>query len=177
MYIWIGIDVDDQLTSVKQRTQEIERRIGFEHSNFTLPLHVSLKISFKVEESACGEVIDTLLQYYKGVAPFEIEVDGIENENTIVWIRYRENETLNRIHDDLNRILLERYGVPLHAYDLDYKFHTTLFMDDDAEKIAAAHREIREMVLPDHVRVKSLLLGTSESGALGSYRVTHRVLL
>lgn len=177
MYVWIGIDVDDQLTSVKARTQEVERRIGFEHSNFTLPLHVSLKISFRVEESARGEVIDTILQYYKGIEPFEIEVSGIEREGGIVWIRYRESETLNRIHDDLNRILLEGYGVPLHAYDLDYKFHTTLFMDDDAEKLAAAHREIREMTLPERVRVKALLLGTSESGALGSFRVVHRVLI
>ena len=177
MYIWIGIDVDDQLASVKQRTLEIEQRIGFEHSNFTLPLHVSLKISFKVEDSVSGEVIDAILQYYKGIESFEIEVSGIEIENTIVWIRYHGNETLNRIHDDLNRILLEGYGVPLHVYDLDYKFHTTLFMDDDAEKIAAAHREIREMTLPKRVRVKALLLGTSKSGTLGSFRVAHRVLL
>lgn len=177
MYVWIGIDVDSQLVSVKKQAQNIERKIGFDHSNFTLPLHISLKISFQVEQNVYGEVVDTILQYYKGIAPFEIEVGGFENENTIAWIRYRESEMLNRIHDDLNRILLERYGVALHPYDLDYKFHTTLFMDRDAEKIALAYREIENAKLPKRIFVRTLLLGASQTGALGSYRVTHRVSL
>ena len=44
MYIWVGIKVEDQLKMVKAQAQRIENEIGFDHSNFTLPLHISLKI-------------------------------------------------------------------------------------------------------------------------------------
>ena len=51
MYIWIGINVSDQLLTVGEKARQIENEIGFVNSNFTLPLHVSLKISFPVEDA------------------------------------------------------------------------------------------------------------------------------
>ena len=50
MYIWLGINVSDQLREVEAKAREVEDRIGFANSNFTLPPHVSLKISFPVQD-------------------------------------------------------------------------------------------------------------------------------
>lgn len=175
MYIWTGIDVDSQLTEVKSQVKALEESIGFNNSNFTLPFHISLKISFEVDDAIYPDVVNTIIEYYKILKPFDIEVSGIEIENVIVWLRMKGSEIINKIHDDLDRILMEKYGVPRHEYDLDYKFHTTFFMDSDEEKISSAYREIKDIKIPSSLYVDSFLIGASETGALGTYKVTHNI--
>ncbi len=171
MYIWVGIDMDNQLEEIREAAKAAERAIGFRHSNFTLPLHVSLKISFPVSNELASAVMADVLEIYKSVSPFLIPVSGLQNEGTIAWIRMGESKELNALHDALNEMLLSRYGVPLHEYDTDYKFHTTLFMDEDSDKVARGYAAVKNTPLPNRLRVERLLIGTSNSGALGSYQV------
>ncbi len=171
MYIWVGIDVDGQLSPIKERAKTVERAIGFVNSNFTLPLHISLKISFRVEEALADRVMEDILLLYREVTPFSLPVKGLENEDTIAWIRMGESEELNLLHDRLNEMLLTRYRIPLHEYDTDYKFHTTLFMDNDTKKVKRAYDAVKDTPPPHSLQVKRLIIGTSPTGALGSYHV------
>jgi 2'-5' RNA ligase len=175
MYVWIGINVNDQLLALRNEAKKIEDSIGFSTSCYTLPYHISLKISFAVDDNLYPSVVDDILTYYKKIKPFEIYIKGIENEQTISWIRMQDNDKLNQIHDDLNLLLLNKYGIPYHEYDLDYKFHTTLFMDSDSEKVMVAYNQIKEMELPNSLLVNKMLIGASKTGALGSFSVTHEV--
>lgn len=176
MYIWVGIDVDEQLTEVRNQALQIDRSLQFQNSCFTLPLHISLKMSFHVDNTVADEVLSTIEQYYRSIEPFEIPVKAIEDEHVIVWIRMQENRRLNQIHDDLNRILGERFGVGLHAYDQDYKFHTTLFMDHDPYRISSAYQKIRDVEIPSVLRANRFVIGISQSGALGTYSVIREVV-
>ena len=175
MYIWIGIDVNDQLEALRSRGKEIEDKIGFSNSCYTLPYHISLKISFEVDNDIYSQVIMDILNYYNTINPFELDVRGIENEGTIAWIRMKENHILNQIHDDLDLLLLNKYGIPRHEYDLDYKFHTTLFMDSNSEKVMMAYDQIKGFELPKTLMVNKMLIGSSETGALGTFKITHNV--
>ncbi len=171
MYIWLGINVHEPLIAAYERAKEVACKLCLEQSCTTLPFHVSLKISFPVTEEQFDSVVDTVEDYFSTIRPFSVEVAGMEVEDTIAWIRMRRNPDLDRIHDDLNRMLLEQYGVPLHEYDTDYKYHTTLFMDDDPQKIAAAAAQMDGIPLPDVLTVNRLLLGCSPTGKVGTYRV------
>ena len=175
MYIWVGIEVESQIAEIKKSAFEIEKKIGFENSNFTLPMHISLKISFPVDDSVANDVIYDIEQLYRLVTPFEIDVDRIECYENISWIRYKQNDKIDEIHDRLNAMLFEKYGVGLHEYDCDYKFHTTLFMENNEEKIRMAYEMIKNVYLPKMISVNKLLIGVSESGKLGSYRVFREV--
>ncbi len=175
MYLWIGIDVEDDLEALKIKTRKIEREIGFAHSNFTLPLHISVKISFPIKEHLREAIIDDILAYYHTLSPFALTPTGIECEDTIVWVRYKQSAALDKIHDALNALLHDRYGVGLHEYDLDYKFHTTCFMDENVEKIQRAYALIKDEPLPASVMASRFVIGYSESGALGTYRILHTV--
>ena len=171
MYIWVGADVDGQLSEIKEIARKAEGEIGPSHSNFTLPLHISLKMSFCVDDDVSGEVIDTLTELYFSFRRFNVTVKGIEHFGNIVWIRMGESEELNLIHDRLNGMLSEKYGVGLHPYDCDYMFHTTLFMDDDEEKVGAAYLRVKDAPLPEKLTIDKLVIGTSQSGDLGTYKV------
>ena len=64
MFIWVGIDVDSQLKEIKECTQTVENELRFKYSNFKLPLHISLKISFEVTDDMFENVIEDILEVY-----------------------------------------------------------------------------------------------------------------
>jgi len=175
MYIWLGINVDDQLCDLRSKAIEVERKLGMKNSCYTLPMHISLKISFPVSDELFDSIVNDVERIYSSHQTFDIDVKGIENENVIVWIRMKENEKLNAMHDELNELLLKKYGVPLHEYDMDYKFHTTLFMDNDTDKLSEAYDKVKNEPIPDMLRVNSFVIGTSPSGALGTYSVYKEI--
>ena len=110
MYIWIGIDVDEQVKNIREKVREQEILSGVEKSNLTLPFHISLKMSFPMEEARAAAVMDAVEAYLRTIKPFEIPVAGIEYHTTITWIRMRENPALDRIHDGLDAMLAERFA-------------------------------------------------------------------
>lgn len=177
MHLWTAINIDGQLEEVKKKARCIEQEIGFKSSAFDLPSHISLKISFPVDSNAEARVIETILAYYKTLKPFSVDVKGIEVEGTIVWIRIKENAILDSIHKELDRILSEKHGITPHPFDLDFKFHSTLFLDPDKEKIATAYNKIKKIEIPSSLRAGELIIGASPSGEIGTYSVIRTVAL
>lgn len=175
MYIWIGIDVDDQLGEIKNKALNIDKEINFKNSCFTLPLHISLKTAFQIDKSLFEKVIATINDYYLSIRPFEICIDKLEKYDNIIWIRMHRNEELDKIHDDLNNILKDEFNISLHEYDLDYKYHTTLFMDDNYNDINEAYSLIKDEKLPSKIIANQFLIGISESGELGTYSVYKKI--
>ena len=69
MYIWTGIDMDDQLAGIREQVRQLEREQGVTNSNLTLPFHISLKMFFEMDEARAAEVADTLEAYYRKLRP------------------------------------------------------------------------------------------------------------
>ncbi len=171
MYIWVGINVEDQLKEVRGAVDSVFGKIDISNVTCQLPLHISLKISFEIENSIFDRVLGDITDIYNAQNPFEISVKGVEKHENIEWIRMYSNEDLESLATKLNMMLKEKYGIPLHEYDLDFIFHTTLFMDDDAEKINAAHALLGDVKLPEILMANTFVIGTSETGKNGTYRV------
>ena len=51
MYIWVGINVEDQLREVRRAVDSVFEKIEISNVTCQLPLHISLKISFEIENS------------------------------------------------------------------------------------------------------------------------------
>ena len=67
------------------------------------------------------------------------------------------------------------FDVKPHEYDLDFKFHTTLFIDGDKDKINTAYQKIKHIDIPKNFKVTKFLIGESLTGEIGSYAVTHSI--
>ena len=171
MYIWVGIDVDEQLQEIKQKGLAVEKEIGFELSNFNMPLHISLKISFEVPDGKYGSISHDILNLFKNTPAFDIPVKSIDYEGCIAWIRMGECPKLRKFSTRLNNMLLEQYGIPLHEYDTDYKFHTTLFIHEDEEKVKRGYEALKDFPLPSTLRAHRFAIGTSDEGKPGTYKV------
>lgn len=174
MYLWVGINVDNCLSAVRERAESVEKEVGIHLSCFTLPLHISLKISFEVDEKNCEQIVASILELYESLEAFDLKVKEIENEGNIVWIRYEDNQVVSTLKTQMNEMLLDRFGIGLHEYDHDFIFHTTLFMEDE-DKNALAFEKIKDISLPNEVRANCFAVGFSESGELGTFKILKEV--
>ena len=176
MFIWTAVDVDEQLAVVKAEAKRIEEVVGFQDSDITLPLHISLRISCIIPDEKYGEVVQDIKALLKTVPKFEINVNRIELHETIAWIAVEKNEYLERIHTNLVELFLEKYQVPPHKFDLDFKFHTTLFLDSDEAKVKEAFLMIKDIDLPAALVADKFVIGMSPEGKVGTYRVTEEII-
>ena len=69
----------------------------------------------------------------------------------------------------------ERFAIPLYPFDLEFKYHTTLFLGISEDKLAAAYDMVKSVEIPNSVILNRPVIGTSESGLAGTYRIIHAV--
>ena len=175
MFVWVGINIEEQLKETRRAVDGVFEKIDISNVTCQLPLHISLKISFNIENELFESVLNDIVSIYREQKPFEIEIKGIEKHENIMWIRMYSNSEIEELATKLNLMLKEKYNIPLHEYDLDFIFHTTLFMDDDAEKINAADTLLGDLDLPKNLIANTFVIGTSETGKNGTYRVYKTV--
>ena len=177
MYIWTAIDVDDQLASIKQEAKRIEKVVLFKDSNITLPLHISLKISCPIPDDKYEDVVADVRNILKTCEQFVIQIKRIELHETIAWIMMESNEHLEGLHAELDTLFMEKYGVAPHRFDMDFAFHTTLFLDSDADKVKEAFLMIKDAELPPKLIVEKFVIGMSPEGKVGTYKVMEEIPL
>ncbi len=175
MFVWVGINVEEQLKAAREAVDKTFSCMDISNANCKLPLHISLKISFRIPDASFDAVLRDIEEIYNATEPFSIDVKGMETHGNIAWIRMVSNESIERLATELNFMLRDKYGIPLHEYDLDYIFHTTLFMDDKPEKISAAYERVRDIELPNTLRIDRFIIGRSESGENGTYYVYKEI--
>lgn len=160
MYIWTGIIVEGQLDEVKAEAIKAEEKLNLPPL-FGFPMHVSVKISFFVPNDKTNEVVDFLSEYFSSLKPFSVPVKAIELEDTIVWVRMKECDELKKIQSDMNRLLGEKFGVPVHEYDTDFKFHSTLCMADEGTA-KAFYAVVKNAHVPSVLKAKKAGIAISE---------------
>ena len=175
MFIWLGINIEDQLPELKRRKVEIEGKLGITDTVVNLPLHVSLRISSQVQDDVAPHLIAQILDFYKTLSPIELFTDGIEREGNIIWLRFKENDEVNVLHNRICNLMKEGFGIPLHPFDLEFKYHTTLFLGISEDKLTSVYDMLQSVEIPRSVVLNRPVIGVSESGLAGTYKVTHTI--
>ena len=174
MYVWIACDLSSGLAEIRRKCIEYNRDLHLSELAFSLPQHMSLKISFEVEDAVLESVIDAVESYLSQQRAFSISAPVPEMIPGILWLRFSENANLKRLHDELDILLSSRFGVSRHEYDRCFKFHSTLFMDG-SEGLFEMYRRISSLAIPSELIIDSFIIGISESGKAGEYRVFKNI--
>ena len=77
MYLWVAVDLEDQLQEVREELVRIERLICSNDPALTLPLHTSLKISFEVDDKYANEVRNDVREYLSNLKSFRIAPERV----------------------------------------------------------------------------------------------------
>lgn len=177
MYIWVAIDVNEQVIKLREVAENYIKEHGLSSTTFTLPFHISLKISFQISDDKFEDVVSDIRDFYKSLKPFQITVKEIENAGQIIWITMQDNNELADIHKKLDEMLFEKYGVIQHDYDKDFRFHTSVLMLNNEEQIAKAFDAIKDTNLPKILRAERFIIGSSKLGQAGTYSVIEEIEL
>ena len=174
-YIWTAADVSRPLADIRRRALRENRAIGLSEVSYSLPQHISLKISFPVPEDTVEAVTEALSAYFRRQEPFSAQVTGIRRRPGLLWVEFVPGEELTRLHRELDSLMAHQFAIPQHPFDTRFRFHSTLFLDPDEEKLARMVQALQAAPLPETVPVRGFLIGGSESGKAGSYRVIRQV--
>jgi len=173
VYIWIGCAVPEAVAA-PMRAYCLACNTDLELSTvaFRLPQHISLKISFSVPDPE--PVLDYLEDVLSGEPQFTAGFTEISRLGNILWCSVGENPCLRKLHQKLDALLQTYWGIPPHPFDLDFQFHSTLFMDSDEVKLGHMLARLRDYPLAAAFPVSTCLLGVSPDGRPGSYQVVRK---
>ena len=174
MYIWCAIDIDGQVAKARQKVAWVCAEMGIENPTLTLPYHISLKISCEVDDLRFEEAVRVISAHFSGIRPFKIATEDIERQGGILWIKHRESEELRAIHSWLVELFDRQYGVPPHAFDLSFAYHTSLYVGDE-ETARMIYDLVKDEPIPEGLVANRFVIGCSESGKAGEYRVIKTI--
>ena len=172
MFIWVACDIDKAFVPVRKYCQEQNKTTGLSEVAFTLPQHISLKISFLVPDSAVKNVVKNIADYLAKQKSFCVYNPKTEYVENILWITFDECPVLQRLHNELDTLLQRKHNVTPHLLDRRFIFHSTLFMD---KNVKYAQTNFANLPLPDSVQINGFFIGISPNGDAGSYRVIKTV--
>ena len=174
MYIWTAADAGCALGDVRAKSEKLAAEFGFDKTAFSLPQHISLKISFFIDDDRASEVIDVLSDYFSSLCHFEVETDKIEVSGRIVWLKIKKTDALLSVHSSLDKMMSEKYGITPHKFDNDFIFHSTLYFGTENEA-SSMFEILKDQPFPKSFTSDGIFIGTSESGLPGTYKVVRHI--
>ncbi len=174
MHIWVGCRLPkDFEKGLRARCLEENTFVGLDTRHFQLPQHISLKISFPTDRD--GAVLAWLSAYLSHQEAFSVTLDQMERVSGVLWLKVAENPVLERLHAALDVQLEEKFGVVRHEFDKCFCFHSTLFLDEDGEKLEQMAARLRSLPLPQTLQVDTFLLGVCPDGDPDGYKVVAEI--
>ena len=177
MYIWVAIDVNEQVSKLRKVAENYMNEQGLSSTTFSLPFHISLKISFQIPDDKFEDAVSDIRDFYKSLKPFEIKTKVIERAGSIVWIAMQYSNELVDIHKKLDEMMFEKYGVVQHDFDKDFQFHTSVLALNDEVDLLKAYDTIKDTDIPKTLRAERFIIGSSAEGLAGTYNVIEEIEL
>lgn len=180
MYLWVGAVFDSESENeIRTVANKLNEEYRLSTVAFSLPQHISLKISFECDDYK--KVIAVIKSQLKTISPFVVEIKDITKiDGSLIWLDINENVTLRKIHNLLNTLLLDTFDIPLKSFDgEDFKFHSTLFFDNQIDNIhqALIDKLKKEYILPKEYSIKEINFGIAESVRAGKFTVVDTLIL
>ena len=172
MYIWVGCDIHPRFLEYREKVKEINAEVGASESAFNFPQHISLKISFEMDEEIAKHCIKDVIELLKEAKPFTAKISGLELQDDIIWLRVEENEQFKYLHEELDQIAIS-YAVKQHPFDKAFIYHSTVIMDEDSEKLEKIYERIKDIPYPEELKINTFLVGHSHDKV--EYKVDRRI--
>lgn len=174
MYLWIGCKLPENFEKeLRAHCLELNEKIGLDTTPFALPQHISLKISFDAGEQ-CQQIIQWLETELSTESTFYVNLHSPEQMKHILWLPVADNSQLTTLHEKLDRELERRFGIPQHPFDREFLFHSTLFMDEDTNKLSQMATLLAPMTFPEPLLIDTFLIGLSADGK-SNFRIVREV--
>jgi 2'-5' RNA ligase len=90
------------------------------------------------------------------------QVSGVTLHKNMIWLNITPNESLLKFHQELDALLLSKYGVPIDKFDKVFQPHISLFTSGDRDDIMDMYDLLKEEdIRLDDVEFHKFVIGSS----------------
>ena len=157
---WIcAITPDEFRKTVTEICLSENKSIGLPENVFKLPLHISLKKSFYTD--AFNSVKDDILKIMNDIGRFRCRIDGVNLHRDMLWLSLFNDGDLRCLHEELDRMLQVKYGIPISKYDRVFQPHISLFTRGDGEKMKKMYDRLKKVEFGSEIEISRFVIGSS----------------
>ena len=172
MFVWVGCDISPKFMEYREKVRKCNEEVNASETAFGFPQHISLKITFEMDDEIAKHCIKDIIELLKSAKPFVAKAEKMELHDGIIWIKMQENEHFKALHDELDQIVIS-YAVKQHPFDKEFIYHSTVVMDEDREKLEKMYEKIKDVPYPKELKINTFLVGHSNDNK--EYKVDRRI--
>ena len=136
--------------------------IGMPENVFKLPLHISLKKSFYTEDF--DSVKDDILKMVNSIGRFCCYIDKIDLYRDMLWLSLINDGGLRYLHEELDRLLEAKHGIPISRHDRAFQPHISLFTRGTQEQMRMMYNRLKGQQIGRELEISQLVIGASGHG-------------
>lgn len=158
--MWIcAIVPEDFQKKVTQICLSENKSMGLPENVFKLPLHISLKKSFYTE--AFDSAKKDILKIVNNIGCFCCRIDKISLHRNMIWLSFINDGDLRSLHEELDRLLERKYGIPIRKYDRTFHPHISLFTRGTQEQMKLMYSKLKERDFGGEIEISRFVIGSS----------------
>lgn len=170
MFVWVGALLPKEYEIKVRDICNIHNcDIRLDNVAFSLPQHISLKIAFECKEYI--KAVEIIEKTIRGIEPVVVEIIGINKVPSIIWLDIKENVKLRSIHNKLDEVLLHNLNIYPTELDKCFKFHSTLYLDQNEEKLTDMFNLLKEEEFNENPIINSYAIAISKDGRPGTFKI------
>ena len=151
--------------------KELNVSVGLPETVFRFPLHISMKKSFQTVDFE--KVREDLSVLVKAHGPLECVTGKLVVHRNMIWLPVQKTAPITALHNAIDQLLLEKYGIPLDRFDRDFNPHVSLFTSGKPEQIQEMFSLLREE--PEGLESLRMTINRFVIGASGHRDVFYEV--
>jgi hypothetical protein len=135
------------------------RDLNLPEDVFKFPLHISMKKSFYTTEF--DKVKAQIKPFIFDRGKINCAVGEIEIHKNMIWLPIETKGDLANWHNDLDKMLLNNFNIPIVPFDANIHPHISLFTKGGEEQIAQMYSRLKTQIGKMEITLSKFVIGSS----------------
>jgi 2'-5' RNA ligase len=158
--MWVCALLPEQLNSKLAVTcKRNNRDLHLPEDVFKFPLHISMKKSFYT--TSFDDVKEQLTSFIFERGKINCAVGEIGIHKNMIWLPIEPKGDLAAWHNDLDKVLLKNFNIPIAPFDADFHPHISLFTKGGEGQIAQMYERLKVQIQPMDITLVRFVIGSS----------------
>ena len=123
---------------------------------FNFPLHISLKRTFQTD---CYDDVKKDLDELLNKEIYCGKTYLVKNKD-MLWLRVDHEKEILKLHNDIDELLLNKYGIEIDTFDKNYVPHITIFHKGLKENLDIMYDRLGDVLNGKEITIRKYMIGT-----------------
>ena len=161
--VWVcGIIPEDVNNEIKEICLKENEDLNLSERFFRFNLHISLKRTFYTEEF--DQIKDDLKELLSAYKRIDCGNTYLVRNSDMLWLRISEETEIRKIHNEIDKLLSDKYRIMIDTFDKTYVPHITIFHKGDIQNLNKMYQRLSEKLESKKIMIDRFVVGSKSSG-------------